>query len=174
MLPPFNLFRVPARWLVLLAWGGALLAGHGLDALAKRPTWRRLAGACALPLGLMALTPLAAALVPAGAAQAVGAAAPADVAGWPLPLAIVAAVMALPPRLTWWPSAVAALAAAELFVAAQGLPYNQFTTPEAYVGAPGHDAAADVKRGRAVSIRSARCGSSRATRPNWPVRSPGS
>lgn len=33
--PPFNLFRVPARWLALLALGGAMLAGLGLQSLAR-------------------------------------------------------------------------------------------------------------------------------------------
>ncbi len=32
-LPGFNLFRVPARWLVLYAWGVALLAGAGWQAV---------------------------------------------------------------------------------------------------------------------------------------------
>ena len=32
-LPPFNLFRVPARWLLLFAFGIAMLAGYGLDQL---------------------------------------------------------------------------------------------------------------------------------------------
>ncbi len=131
-LPPFNLFRVPARWLVLLAWGGALLAGYGLDSLVTRPTWRRLAAACALPLGLMALTPLAAALVPAGETGPLGLPARADVVGWLLPLALVAVLAWLPANVPWRRSAVAALATVELFVAAQGLPYNQLTTPEAW------------------------------------------
>jgi len=131
-LPPFNLFRVPARWLVLLAWGGALLAGHGLDALVANPARRRLGAAILVPLALMALTPLAAALVPAGETGPLGLPALADVVGWLLPLAAVAGLAALPARLPWRRSAVAALAAVELFVAAQVLPYNQLTTPEAY------------------------------------------
>jgi hypothetical protein len=35
-LPGFSFFRVPARWLVLLSFGMALLAGCGLDALHQR------------------------------------------------------------------------------------------------------------------------------------------
>ena len=34
--PGFNLFRVPARWLVLWALGAALLAGYGYDSLRTR------------------------------------------------------------------------------------------------------------------------------------------
>ncbi|HRF49984.1 MAG TPA: hypothetical protein PLC98_20300, partial [Anaerolineales bacterium] len=54
--PPFNLFRVPARWLALFAFGVALLAGLGLD------TWGRSTGRMRLWASLAALLPLA--LVP--------------------------------------------------------------------------------------------------------------
>jgi hypothetical protein len=37
-LPGFNLFRVPARWLALVALGGAMLAGIGAERLWKRTT----------------------------------------------------------------------------------------------------------------------------------------
>ena len=131
-LPPFNLFRVPARWLVLAAWGAALLAGHGLDAIAAQPSRRRWAMAFSLPLALVALTPLSAALTPAGETGPLGLPHWLDVAGWLLPLAALAVLAVLPARLTWRVPAVAALAVMELFVAAQGLPYNHLTTPEAY------------------------------------------
>ncbi len=36
-VPGFDLFRAPARWLVLFALGAALLAGSGLDALKSAP-----------------------------------------------------------------------------------------------------------------------------------------
>ncbi|MCC7362672.1 MAG: YfhO family protein [Anaerolineales bacterium] len=131
-LPPFNLFRVPARWLALTAWGVALLAGYGLDALAAPRSRRRWAAALAVPLGLAALTPLAATLTPAGETGPLGLPQWRDLAGWLLPLAALAMLAALPARWAWRRSAVAALAAVELFVAAQGLPFNQLTTPEAY------------------------------------------
>jgi hypothetical protein len=35
-VPGFNLFRVPARWLVLYAFGAAMLAGIGFDWLCSR------------------------------------------------------------------------------------------------------------------------------------------
>jgi hypothetical protein len=38
LVPGFNLFRVPARWLLLYAFGAALLAGYGFDALLQPAT----------------------------------------------------------------------------------------------------------------------------------------
>ncbi len=43
-VPGFNLFRVPARWLVLYAFGAAMLAGIGFDWLRSRLKFRVLAG----------------------------------------------------------------------------------------------------------------------------------
>jgi hypothetical protein len=131
-LPPFNFFRVPARWLVLLAWGGALLAGHGVDALAAAISRRRWATALAVPIALMALTPLSAGLAPAGETGPLGLPAVPDVIGWLTALGLLIALGLLPARLAWRRSAIAALAAVELFVAAQALPYNHLTTPEAW------------------------------------------
>ncbi len=72
-LPGFNLFRVPARWLVLFALGTAMLAGLGLDALLRgqRMTWR-LPALLFVVIGGLALAAFAAAV----------AAAAAMVAGW--------------------------------------------------------------------------------------------
>ncbi len=40
-IPGFDLFRAPARWIVLFAFAGSLLAGVGLDALrARQVSWR--------------------------------------------------------------------------------------------------------------------------------------
>ncbi len=40
LMPGFSLFRVPARWLLLYAFGMAILAGFGLDALTRPQTLR--------------------------------------------------------------------------------------------------------------------------------------
>ena len=39
-VPGINLFRAPARWLFLYAFGAAILAGVGLEALLKSRTWK--------------------------------------------------------------------------------------------------------------------------------------
>jgi hypothetical protein len=147
--PPFNLFRVPARWLSLFAFGGALLAGHGLDDLSQR---RRLPSSILLPacpepaegsfvldlwpfalgLFLIFLSPLANPLIPAGETGPLGPPAVRDLAGWLLPLILLAALtfIRLPDR--WRAFSIFLLATLELFCAAQILPYNHLTPPEAY------------------------------------------
>ena len=131
--PPFNLFRAPARWLALFAVALALLAGSGLDAFAAASRRRKWAMLLA-PLGLMALTPLAARLVPAGETGPLGLPQVVDVVGWLLPLAALAILVWLPGRRleAWRAPLVAALALVELFVAGGVQPYNHLTTPDAY------------------------------------------
>ena len=129
--PPVNLFRVPARWLVLFALALALLAGFGLDELAAVSRRRRLLALLA-PLCLVALTPLAARLVPAGETGPLGLPQAVDLAGWLVPLVALAVVLWLPIRPAWRGPLAAALAIVELFVASAVLPYNHLTAPEAY------------------------------------------
>jgi len=130
-LPPFDLFRAPARWLVLFALAAALLAGAGLDELVAASARRRVAMLLA-PLALVALTPLAARLVPAGETGPLGLPQAVDLAGWLLPLGLLALLLWLPLRPGWHAPLAAALAVGELFVAGWALPYNHLTTPEAY------------------------------------------
>lgn len=40
LVPGFDLFRVPARWLLLYAFAAAILGGYGFDALLKRADFR--------------------------------------------------------------------------------------------------------------------------------------
>jgi hypothetical protein len=129
-LPPFNLFRVPARWLFLFAFSAAMLAGHGLDDLTRS----RRFGIWALGFGIlpMALTPLANNVTPPGETGPLGAPAAADLAGWLLPLLVLAALIYSPIPERWRARAAFTLALAELFLAAQVLPYNHLTAPEAY------------------------------------------
>jgi hypothetical protein len=130
--PPFDLFRAPARWLALFALALALLAGWGLDTLAAASSRRKLA-MLAGPLALVALTPLAVRLVPAGETGPLGLPQPADFVGWLAPLAALGLILWLPGRLRGWRAPLAAaLALVELFVASAVLPYNHLTTPEAY------------------------------------------
>lgn len=131
-VPGFNLFRVPARWLVLWALGGALLAGFGLQkllGLEKRLTGRQLIG-IAIPTLLLGMWSLASANVtPAGELGPMGWPMLLDAGLWVLPLAIVVGLLFLP-KYRGWGLGVAALA--ELGVAALGLPLNHLTTPDAY------------------------------------------
>ena len=94
-LPPFNLFRVPARWLVLFAFGLALLAGCGLQEFVAASARRKVAMLLA-PLALIALTPLASRLVPAGETGPLGLPHAIDLAGWLIPLLVLAILAWLP------------------------------------------------------------------------------
>ncbi len=128
--PPFNLFRVPARWLFLFAFALAMLAGLGLDGVNTAPTRRRL-WLFGPPLILVVLTPLASALTPAGESGPLGAPSVGDLAGWLLALTGTAGlVWSRRPR--WQAPGLVSLAVVELFLAAQALPFNHLTAPEAY------------------------------------------
>lgn len=130
-VPPFNLFRVPARWLFLFAFSAALLAGFGLDALQRRRASLRLYLTLFLfPLALIALAPLAQSFTPAGETGPLGAPQWADWLGWFLPLGLLTLITFTP--APWRGPATLALAMAELFIASQRLPFNHLTSPEAY------------------------------------------
>lgn len=118
-VPGFNLFRVPARWLVLFAFAAAMLAGVGLETVRRSAIPRRLILAGLLLLGLLALTS------PFGERPTLQ-----TVAGW---LLVAAASLLL---LTRAPSrartiGLIALVMLELFAASRALPYNHPTAPEA-------------------------------------------
>ena len=134
-IPPFSLFRVPARWLFLFAFGAAALAGLGLDTWAKTSRRQRIV-ATVVALAPVVLIPLAIGRTPPGETGPIGAPAWLDVGGWLLAwLAFVA--------LLWGPwerQRVAGLALAlctlELGLAARSLPVlATLTAPEAYASA---------------------------------------
>lgn len=139
-VPGFDLFRAPARWLVLWAFGAAALAGLGVDWLtgqAGEENARRLGrlwpGAVVIVLaGLSFLAPLSRDPV-------IGAAPPAL-----RELLIWAAWLIGGLGLIWWiprstpaagrytPVILIALALAELFLGSRNLPYNDLSTPAAW------------------------------------------
>ncbi|MFQ5435133.1 MAG: hypothetical protein ACE5FD_09685, partial [Anaerolineae bacterium] len=141
-LPGFNLFRVPARWLVWYALGMALLVGVGLDAwrgAAERQSGGATGFGRGLRWGVVALLLLmgwSVASVPLARFVPVGAESPVEfptlmtAVFWLAELLLALTVFRFPqtaPRYT-----LPALTLGVLFVASRPLPYNQLTTPEAY------------------------------------------
>jgi hypothetical protein len=125
--PPLNLFRVPARWLFLFAFGGACLAACGLDSLQNSKRWKLL-----LPLSLFPFVFLASTLTPPGETGPLGPPALVDWALWLTPLAALGIILNWPAVRRWQSQIVVALVFVELFLAAQTLPLNRLTAPEAY------------------------------------------
>ncbi|GAB4522679.1 MAG: hypothetical protein OHK0046_35580 [Anaerolineae bacterium] len=134
-LPGFNLFRVPARWLALAALGAALLAGLGMQALldgrvnGRQGRWRM----ALLTFGAVALLLMASTLLSSRAADEVdGSALPtlSTLSGWGVALLAFGLVLWRGGRYR----AVLAglLVVAELWLAAQYLPYNDVTDPAVY------------------------------------------
>jgi hypothetical protein len=129
IVPGFDLFRAPARWLELFAVGVALLAGIGLDCLAapgeqtetRRPRSRRgVIAVVVLMLAFLAL--LAIQQWPAWR----------TLAGWLVAGVLAAALLWLAQRGVWWPrAAFIALVLAELWLGSRGLPFTLATAPYA-------------------------------------------
>lgn len=133
-LPGFNLFRVPARWLALLALGGALLAGIGLQTVldGPRPARRRMT----IIMGISGALALSTLLAGGAADEVNGPAVPALITwvGWGAALIaalfLVTRAAALPRRSL---SALALLLVlGELWLASQTLPYNDLSDPDLY------------------------------------------
>jgi hypothetical protein len=138
-LPGFNLFRVPARWLVLYALGMSFLAGWGLQALLyeRRYSLRKpllFAGISAA--GLMVWSFLA---VPLTRWLPLGAEVKAAYPGWLTAIGWLAEIALLLVVLMIWHGSrpvrggvLAGLVLVFLFLAGRSLPYNHPTTPAAY------------------------------------------
>ncbi|MBN1429676.1 MAG: YfhO family protein [Anaerolineae bacterium] len=142
VVPGFNLFRVPARWMILWAFGAAGLAGVGLDIVMGR------LDACTRPLcfthvwrlgliviGLAALAfaaPLAADHVPGATRPGLM-----EIVLWAITLGAVCASIGWvlkrgPKALQYGPATLATIAVLELFLAARSLPYNHLSDPAAW------------------------------------------
>jgi hypothetical protein len=128
-LPPFNLFRVPARWLALWALAGAILGGWGVVALAQGAKVGRSAGAVlvALITGLM----LVARFAPVEALDVTG-----NQTITTITLAIWLGLLVLLMTLIWrkqtWLWAL--LIGVELALASAILPYNDLVPADVYTG----------------------------------------
>lgn len=133
-LPGFNLFRVPARWLVFVALGGAVLAGMGLQRLLSDPAPLPRRVFAALTGSVIALA-VASLLSQYSAHEIVGPALPTAKTWFGWGLAFVAALLLLGPARRWRRPAALLLSAAlilELLLASAVLPYNSLVTPDSY------------------------------------------
>jgi len=142
VVPGFNLFRAPARWMILWGFGAAGLAGAGLDVVMGRldahtqplrftHVWR-------LGLVIVAIAVLSFA-APLAADNVQGATRPSltEIVLWLLTLGASSALIwwvlkGKPKSLQHGPPALAALAVLELFLAARSLPYNHLSAPAAW------------------------------------------
>ena len=122
VVPGFASFRAPARWLLLYAFGVAVLAGVGLDAVSSHRLSFRAAWAWLIPCGLIGLLPsfyfARPGLVTLLAWMGFGV----------LASLAIRAVW----RKTISPWVLALLLLVELFLASRGLPYNHPTAPQAF------------------------------------------
>jgi Bacterial membrane protein YfhO len=150
-LPGFNLFRVPARWLALFAFGAALLAGHGLQALldGKRPNVRVLLVIVGVIVGLVALAFLTPYAPEADDVPGLSAPSLKALLGWGAALAAFVGILMLYHRGTENTEKVGvggrramslqmpiyvlfALALLEVVLAASTQPYNDLSARDAY------------------------------------------
>jgi hypothetical protein len=151
-LPGFDLFRAPARWLVLYALGASLLAGAGLHWLAfsgrrraATAAGREVLGYDRRPLLLGALllmglilwallAPLGSRFLPVAPEAPLVAPRPLTLAGWLVELLLALTLLyRLPGHRSWYAgTAMLVLPLMVLFLASRDLPYNNLTAPEAY------------------------------------------
>ncbi len=135
-LPPFSLFRAPARFLALFTLGLSMLAGMGIESLAPEGETgtghgRRIALVALLIALLIALTAFVLRPDPEhifGDADISLSAA----AYWVGAFFILIALLFFQRR--WTGAAALALATAELFLASLHMPYNDLAPPEVYLG----------------------------------------
>jgi hypothetical protein len=135
LVPGFDLFRVPARWLLLYAFSASALTGYGFQALQtpeatlasltkfanrfKKVWWWRLI----IMLPLLALAALILWKTPPLT----------TIVAWALLACLASALVFVALRsYSWARSLLLLLLVAELFVAAQPLNYNEPTAPQAY------------------------------------------
>lgn len=135
-LPPFNLFRAPARFLSLFTLGAAMLAGLGIESLAPGADRERhrLRNIVLIAVALALLIAITAFVLQADPQLIFGDSA---ISGrailiWLGTTLILVALLLM--RWRWTPVAAFALVTAELFLASLNLPYNDLAPPEVYLG----------------------------------------
>ena len=132
--PGFNLFRVPARWLVLWALGAALLAGYGYESLKTRsykPNTPQVTLTLLLVSVLITLNYLTTNYTPPGETGPLPRPDSSDLYYWTFILIISVLIIRL--KLTNLRTTLLILLIfAELGLASLTLPINKLTTPDAY------------------------------------------
>jgi hypothetical protein len=146
-LPGFDLFRAPARWLILYALVVAMLGGLGLQVILQKPNDENLARFLRLPLIVSLifvsalviwgfLAELLSPFVPVGAEITVESPNIESIAVWLLELALIVLLIfgfsQIRNRKNLFVTGIATLALISLFVASRSLSYAVPTTPEAY------------------------------------------
>ncbi len=138
-LPGFNLFRVPARWLVLYAWGMALLAGAGFSVISDQYSVfsEQFSVEKALRWGMFLVLGLIVWLFAANYLAIwlpTGPEAPLQLVGLPTLLLWLVEM-----GLVYWlvtrrknPRWLLPIILLSLFLSSRSQPYNNLTTPEAY------------------------------------------
>jgi hypothetical protein len=132
VIPGFGLFRAPARWLILYAFGAAGLAGVGLETLSTRQRLphRLLVGWTALVLlliGWALVAPHFTGTFSGPPESPVEAPSRVTLIGWGIEFLLAFLI------LTRWGGRLAPLLAVlVLLVSSRALPYNHPTAPEAY------------------------------------------
>ncbi len=132
-LPGFNLFRVPARWLALWALGSSILAALAVQQLwaGRKGLPRHFAVATLIIVGALVgdtfLSPLTNEVYLKGMLKP----APTALLIWLASTVIIVVILLrLPPRRT--APILVAFSLVEILAAAQLMPFNQLTVPEAY------------------------------------------
>jgi hypothetical protein len=138
VVPGFDLFRAPARWLILWAFSASALAGIGLGTLTASPaasSWRPFTIGAGVIVLLVAVSPLAV----LGSDAIVAATIPGliEVFLWLASLLLAATALIYLRRdasraASIIPSGLATLVAVELFLASQVLPFNHLTIAAAW------------------------------------------
>ena len=134
-LPPWNFFRVPARFLSLFTLGGAMLAGMGVESLELpvKPARARLLRIALVLCLILLLIYLTASVLPPHPEWFFGdAAIGAITLGRWLGAALLLTALLLA-RWRWRAVAALGLLAGELFMAALALPYNDLSPPDVYL-----------------------------------------
>ncbi len=139
-IPGFDLFRAPARWIVLFIFAGSLLTGAGLDALRERQvSWKSVLIATAVVLLLLGLIWISIGLTSAGASGPLDRPSTQSLLLWIGALLVVLALTFFALRfsaqhpsgtrpLSLIVSCILLLATCELFLATRQLVYNSHAT----------------------------------------------
>ena len=136
-IPGFDLFRAPARWIVLFAFAGSLLAGVGLDAVRQqRVSWKSLLLAVIVVALLLVLVWISIGLTPAGASGPLERPSTQSILLWLGALLFTLVLAFYELRITRYSLLITAgfllLAVLELFLATRQLTYNsRATAPDA-------------------------------------------